>query len=107
MSPLSGTGTLPSSFGGDDQIGWVWIQRFCNQFFRDSRTIGISCVDEVHVEVNHAPQGCKGGALISGRSPNACTRNPHGSISKAIDRAVTSYRERTCGGCRMNLLVNH
>src|ERR1700679_2538560 len=81
MSPLSGTGTLPSSLGGDDQIGWVWIQRFRNQFFRDSRTIRISCVDEVYFEVDRAPQRCKCGVFISGRSPNARARNPHGSIS--------------------------
>ena len=107
MSPLSGTGTLPSSFGGDDQIGWVWIQRFRNQFFRDSRTIGISCVDEVHVEVDRAPQRCKCGVFVSGRSPNAWTGNAHSSVSEAIDREVATYCERTSGGCRMNLFVNH
>ena len=69
MSPLSGTGTLPSSFGGDDQVGWVWIQRFCNQFFRDGRTIGIGRVDEVHVEVDRAPQGCECGSFIDREVP--------------------------------------
>src|SRR5271168_1397314 len=84
MSPLSGTGTLPSSFGGDDQVGWVWIQRFRNQFLRDRRPIGIGSVDQVHVEVNRAPQGCECGSFINGRSPNAWTRNAHGSKSQAI-----------------------
>src|ERR1700730_4819916 len=91
VSPLPGTGTLPSAFGGDDETGRVWIQRFCNQLFRHSRTIGISCVDEVHVEVDRAPQRCKCGVLVSGRSPNAWARNPHSSVAKAIDGEVATY----------------
>src|ERR1700677_4269109 len=106
MSPLSGTGTLPSSFGGDDQIGWVWIQRFRNQLFRDSRSVGISRVDEVHVEVDRTPQRCKCGVLISGGSPYARTGDTHSSVSEAIDREVAANCERTSGGCRVNLFVN-
>src|SRR5580658_11153006 len=77
MSPLSGTGTLPSSFGGDDKVGWVWIQRFRDQLFRDSRPVGISSVDEVHVEVDRTPQRCKRRVFISGGSPNAFTGDTH------------------------------
>src|SRR5277367_5565861 len=106
MSPLVGAGTLPSTFGGDDQIGWVWIQRFRNQFFRDSGSVGISCVDEVHFKVDHAPQRCKGGVFVSGRSPDARTGDAHSAIPEAIDREVAAYCERTGGGCRMNLFVN-
>src|ERR1700691_5896949 len=107
MGPLPRTGTLPSPFGRDDQIGWVWIQRFRNQLFRDSGSVGISCVDQVHVEVDRTPQRCKCGAFISGRSPNAWTGDAHSPVSEAIDPEVAAYCERTSGGCRMNLFVNH
>ena len=108
MRPLSRTGTLPSCFGGDDQIGGVWIQRFRNQFFRHSRSIGISCVDEIHVRGRSSVATLQGRKFfVSGRSPNAWTSNPHGSVSEAIDREIAPYCERTSRGCRINLFVNH
>src|ERR1700691_5490195 len=107
MGPLSRPGTFPSSFGGDDQVGWVRIQCFRNELFGDSGSVGVGRVDEGHVEVDRTPQRRKRGAFIGGRSPNARTGDPHSSVSEAIDPEVAAYWERTSGGCRMNLFVNH
>jgi hypothetical protein len=46
-------------------------------------------------------------SLYQREVPNVWTRSAHGTVSEAIDREVAPYGERTSGGRRMNLLVNH
>src|ERR1700755_2110099 len=48
VCPQAGAGTFPSSLGRNDQPGWIRIERFGNEFFRDARPIRIGGVDQVY-----------------------------------------------------------
>jgi hypothetical protein len=94
MRPLAGPWPLPSTLGRDDQSLRVRIERLGNHLLRRSRPIRIRRVNQVHFELDRAPQRSQRGGLVRRRSPDAFARNAHRSVAQPVDGQVASDRER-------------
>src|SRR5439155_18832071 len=82
------------ALGGDNQLGWIGVQRFRDQVLGNMRTIGIGCIDEVDAEVNRRAQYGPRLLQVYRISPDPWTREAHGTEAETMNRQVASQKER-------------
>src|SRR5205823_9716347 len=105
MGPLSGTGTLPTTFRCDYKTRWIRGKRFSDELFGYVRTVGIGRVDKIHAEFNCVSQSCNCAVVVFRRSPDPFTRDPHGPIAEPIDSEVSAEVDCPCSSG--SDLLNH
>ena len=79
FNPAVGAGTIEAALGGDDEIRWIRMQGFGNDFLADPWPVGIGCVDEVDAEFDGAAQNSNGFGAIGRLTPDAVTGDAHGA----------------------------
>jgi hypothetical protein len=72
-----------SPFGRDHQIRRVRIKGIGNQTFIPTGTVGASSIDEIHADIDGAPQKTLPALPVCVRTEiTGLTGKPHGSIAK-------------------------
>jgi hypothetical protein len=98
VSPLIGAGTVPATFGSDDEAGRIRMQGFGDELFADVGTVGIGSVYEIDTEFDGAAKNGKGRFAVFGRAPDAVSSEAHGAKAETMDRELGAERESA--GCR-------
>src|SRR6266699_3833735 len=89
-NPLVRTGTQKATFGSDDEIFWIGVERFCNEQFTYLWPIGISSIDQIDAQFKGAAQDCDSLLLIRWWSPDAWTCEAHSTEAQTIDLEVST-----------------
>jgi hypothetical protein len=84
-----GAGPGQATFGGDDEVVRVGVQRGRDQRFGDGRTIGGGGVDEVDAQLHRPAEHLRGLGRIAGRPPDAGASELHGAETETVDGVVT------------------
>src|SRR6185312_1400427 len=92
--PAVRTGALVSALGGNHQPV-IRIERLTQQFFTDIGTVGLSGVDEIHVEIAQLLQRPDRLAAILRGSPDALAGDAHGPKTQAVDLEIATDGKRT------------
>src|ERR1700678_751520 len=92
VRPLVGSGTIPSSFGGDDKILGIRKQSFGDQLFVDVRTVGVGGSVEVDALFHSAPKHGQCRLAIFRRTPDSIAGKAHGSKTEAMDGKPSAER---------------
>jgi hypothetical protein len=90
VSPLIGAGTLPSSFGGDDEASGIGMQRLGDELFADVRAIRVGGVYEVDAEFDGVADDGDCGFAVVGGSPDAFAGDAHGAEAETIDGELSA-----------------
>src|SRR5580692_5258464 len=83
FNPAIGAGTIEAALGGNDQVGWIRLQGFGDDFFADVGAVGIGGVDEVDTELDGAAQNSNGFGAIGRLTPDAVSGDAHGAETEA------------------------
>src|ERR1700730_10854642 len=67
-----------ASLGGDDEVGWVWMQGLGDDVFRDEWAVGVGSVDEVDAERDGSAEYVAHLLAASGFYPCALVDEPDG-----------------------------
>jgi len=96
VDPLGGSDALPSTLGGDDEIGGVGVKSFGDELFRDVGAVGVGGIDEVDAELDCPAKGGDSGVSVRRRSPDAFAGDAHGSVAETVHG---EFAKRDGSGC--------
>src|SRR5579863_769122 len=89
-----------TTFGGDDQVLRIGVERLGDERLTHFWSVGVSRIDQIYPQFEGAAQDSDGFLLIGWWSPDTRARQAHGSEAEAIDRQVSATREGSafCSG---------
>src|ERR1041385_6723126 len=98
-SPLVRSLAREAALGSDDQTFGIRVQRFSNQALADFRTIRVSGINKVDIQVQQSLQNALALYRIFRIAPDSFAGNTHCAKTQAIDGEVFCNGNGSAMGC--------
>jgi len=105
LNPAIGARPVESSFCGNHQVRWIRKERLGDDLLTHVRAVRIGGVDEIHAQLDRAPEDANGFLAVFRLAPNAFARQAHGAETEPMNAQVlpnvklAGLRGARCRGC--------
>src|SRR5579864_1464644 len=97
--PLVWSLAREAALGGDDQTLRIRMERFSNQVLTDFRTIRVSGINKVDVQIKQALQNALALCGIFRVTPDTLAGDAHCAVTQAIDGEIACNGNSAAVGC--------
>src|SRR5438309_134638 len=92
LDPFVRPGSLKAGFGRDQEVGRIWMQRFCDETLGNYGSIGVGGVDEIDSQLDRAAKDCDRLVMVLRFSPDAIAGELHCAEAEPVNRNVANFK---------------
>jgi len=97
LVPLTRPGPGKAALGGNDEIGWIRVQRLPDEVLAHRGAVGVRSVDQGDAEFDGTSEHPDRLVAISRLTPHAGTRYLHCAVAEPMDRKIAAQGEGAAG----------